>query len=204
MRFQQLNAKLKVRNAPIRTIVMMAWLGSVTLALTAGARAGPLSVDPFWVVDEFRLGVLAANLEGGGAGDSETAINGEVLFDRFDGQYTDPLHDMLFRPRFHVGASIGPDDGVSQAYFGLTWDYQLGERLFVESSFGGVVHNGPTDADDTDSYGCTIQFRESASIGVELTDQVRLMATVDHMSNAGLCDQNQGLTIAGVGLGYRW
>jgi len=27
---------------------------------------------------------------------------------------------------------------------------------------------------------------------------------VSHMSNGGLCDENQGLTSAGVQLGYRW
>ncbi|WP_081449527.1 acyloxyacyl hydrolase [Rhodomicrobium vannielii] len=30
------------------------------------------------------------------------------------------------------------------------------------------------------------------------------MATIDHMSNAGLCDTNRGLTNAGVRLGYKF
>jgi hypothetical protein len=41
-------------------------------------------------------------------------------------------------------------------------------------------------------------------IGVDVTESISIMATVDHMSNADLCDENQGLTNAGVRVGYRW
>lgn len=153
-------------------------------------------------IDEVRFGVLAANLEDGSDGGDYT-INGELLFPRFGGNYDDPIRNYFFRPRVHVGVSISPD-GVNQVYTGLTWDHHLTDRLFFETSFGAAAHDGETGV-DPDSYGCTVQFRESASIGVELTEHLRVMATVDHMSNAGLCDDgNQGLTNAGVRLGYRW
>ncbi len=30
------------------------------------------------------------------------------------------------------------------------------------------------------------------------------MATIDHMSNAGLCSENRGISNAGLRLGYKW
>jgi lipid A 3-O-deacylase len=86
----------------------------------------------------------------------------------------------------------------------LTRDFLLTESLFLEASFGGAVHDGETDDNNSDSYGCTLNFRESVSLGVALSENLSLMVTVDHMSNGGLCDQNQGLTNAGIRLGYKW
>jgi lipid A 3-O-deacylase len=49
-----------------------------------------------------------------------------------------------------------------------------------------------------------VNFRESASLGLALSPDWRLMGTVDHMSNAGLCGNNRGLTNAGVRLGIKF
>jgi lipid A 3-O-deacylase len=180
-------------------------IGALALLTPPPLHAEPdHRTGPLFAVDEVRLGVLAANLDEGDSEDAETLINGEILFGRFSGPHGDPLHDFFLSPRPHIGFSVTPDDGTNQVYAGLTWDFRLSDRLFVEASFGGTLHDGPTASSDPDSYGCSLLFRESASIGYELTERLRLMLTVDHMSNAGLCDQNQGLTNAGVRLGYRW
>lgn len=179
------------------------------LALSAASAVPALAepfeyTPPFPAMDEFRVGVFAANLEGGGSEEGDYVINGELLFGRLEGSYGDPILDHYLRPRPHIGVSLATDEGTNQAYAGLTWDIKLTDRIFVETSFGGVLHDGPTDSDDPDSYGCSLLFRESASLGFALSPRARLLLTVDHISNAGLCDQNQGLTNAGVRLGYRW
>ena len=46
------------------------------------------------------------------------------------------------------------------------------------------------------------EFPQVGSIGVGLTERLWLYATVAHMSNAGLCDRNSGLTSGGLRLGY--
>lgn len=171
------------------------------------AAADPFAhPTPYFGLDEVRFGVLAANLEEGGSEEAETLINGEFLFNIGLSQhvYDDPIRNFFLRPRAHVGVSVTPDEGTNQVYAGLTWETHLTNRIFAELSFGGTLHDGPTAANDPNSYGCSLLFRESVSIGYEVTEHIRVMATVDHMSNAGLCDQNQGLTNAGVRLGYRW
>jgi lipid A 3-O-deacylase len=52
------------------------------------------------------------------------------------------------------------------------------------------------------ALGCSPLFRESGSIGVRLSANWSLLATVEHLSNAGLCDQNRGLTNIGARVGY--
>jgi hypothetical protein len=153
------------------------------------------------LIDEFRIGVLAQDLEDNDAEDG-IAINAELLFPHLGPRTGDPL-DFFLSPRPHIGAQINTEGDTSLGYFGLTWDIALSDLFFIEASFGGAVHDGPTD-DSGDSFGCSVNFRESASIGVALTNNWRLLATVSHMSNAGLCDENSGLTSGGVQLGYRW
>lgn len=108
-------------------------------------------------------------------------------------------------PRFHVGASINTQGRTSNAYAGLTWSYDVTRALFVEASFGGAVNNGETGLIipvDRNAVGCHASFRESASLGYHLTEQVSVLGTVEHFSNAGLCDRNRGVTNVGVRLGY--
>jgi hypothetical protein len=79
------------------------------------------------------------------------------------------------------------------------------ERVFVEASFGGAIHNGETGriiSSDRSALGCSPLFRESASVGFRLSQNWNVMATVEHLSNGGLCHQNRGLTNIGARFGY--
>jgi hypothetical protein len=157
---------------------------------------------PFWTVDEVRVGgfkqaIDDAPHEGG------PALNLEVLGGRFAGGYENSILNFFLTPRPHVGTTIafGKTD---EFYWGVTWDAKLIGRTFFEASFGGAVHDGPLDAWREASYGCQVNFRESASLGFALSEDWRLLATVDHMSNGGTCHPNRGLTNAGIRLGYKF
>ncbi len=160
------------------------------------------SSRPFWMLDEVRAGVFKQAIddaphEGG------PALNLEVLGGHFAGGYEDGILNFLLTPRPELGTTIafGKTD---EFYWGLAWDAKLFERTFFETSFGGAAHDGPLDSLGEASYGCRVNFRESASLGYALAPEWRLMGTIDHMSNGGACAPNRGLTNAGVRLGYRW
>ncbi len=190
-----------------RAGAVVVFLCALTSVVGHSASAGGLQPDPtkksFPYLDEIRFGVLIQDIEESNA-NSGGDFNLEVLFGRISQPRGDYLLDLFLTPRLHLGANIDFDGETNQAYFGFTWDIRLNDWLFFETSFGGAVHDGDTGKNDEVSFGCSINFRESAAIGVELSERLRVQVGVDHMSNAGLCDRNDGLTNGGIRFGYRW
>lgn len=175
------------------------WLGSGPAVL---AQAPPFDGPPSPLVNEVRLGLLAHSIEPSNAEDG-VDLNLEVLFRRPAIAYGDVLLDWALRPRLHLGASLNMAGDTSQVYAGFSWDVRLTQRMSLELSFGGALHDGPTDGGHADSYGCPLNFRESLSLGYALGERWTVYGTVSHMSNANLCDRNSGLSDAGVRLGYK-
>jgi lipid A 3-O-deacylase len=152
------------------------------------------------IFNEIRIGVLGHNIEPGGT-EKGTDLNFELLFSRPAIAYDGRFANIALRPRLHIGASINVDGYTSQGYAGFTWDVPLHERLSLELTLGGSLHDGPSNVPGS-AFGCPLNFRESASLGFAVMERWRLYGTVAHMSNAGLCVRNSGLTSAGVRLGY--
>ena len=131
-------------------------------------------------------------------------INVELLFDAPGLTEWVTLGDL--RP--HIGATLNMGGLEHMVYAGVSWTVPVFDSpVFVEASFGGAVHNGNTTggvAMPARSLGCSVLFRESASVGVQLTPNASIMATVEHASNANLCLDNRGLTNMGIRLGWRF
>lgn len=180
-------------------------LVTVSVVLMAPLKAfagGTYEASHAHWLDEFRVGGLAHDLEDT-EGEDGVDINLEALFAPVGTVTGNRILDIFLNPRPHIGAFINTAGDTSGVYFGLTWDVMLTDFLFIETTFGGAFHDGPTD-DSHSSFGCTANFRESASLGLVFSEHWRLLATVSHMSNGGFCDENEGLTSAGARLGYRW
>ena len=131
-------------------------------------------------------------------------INVELLFDTPSVTEWVTLGEL--RP--HVGAVLNTSGLESMVYAGVSWTVPLFDSpVFVEAAFGGAVHTGdnigPTPM-PARSLGCSVLFHEAASIGVQLTENASIMATIEHASNANLCVDNRGLTNMGVRLGWRF
>ncbi len=110
-------------------------------------------------------------------------------------------------PRLHLGGALNTDGKTSHLRAGLSWTFELTEKLFVEASLGGALHNGRTSRAvpaNRNSLGCSAHFREAAGIGYRIDPRWSVIASVEHLSNAGLCRKNRGLTNLGVSLGYRF
>lgn len=158
---------------------------------------------PYPFVSEVRLGAFAHDPWSPEKGSVD--INGEILFGKAF-RFQDPFWN-VFVPRVHVGGTGNFDGKTSHAYAGLTWTFDITSAIFIEGSFGGTVHNGKHGSDtvfypDRNKMGCSWSFRESGSIGYRFTPNWSVMATVEHISNAGLCNQNRGLTNVGARIGY--
>ncbi len=176
----------------------------LAVAMPVEASSALHAEDNRWGIDEFRFGVLKHQIEN--SPDEEGIdINAEVLFNRLTLYTTgNKFIDYWLTPRPDIGVTINTSGDTSQLYAGFTWDLKLTDRIFFETSFGGAVHNGALDDDHTTQYGCRVNFRESAGLGFNLSEHWDMLIEVDHMSNAGLCSENRGLTNAGIKFGYKW
>jgi hypothetical protein len=165
---------------------------------------GPPTAPParsFSFLSEVRLGTFVHDAASPEKGSADLA--GEILFAK---PFTAPnsAWDFLL-PRPSFGATINFAGKTSQAFLGATWTYDVTNAIFVEAEFGGSVNNGKTGdvvPPGRNAMGCNVSFREAASLGYRFTANWNITATVEHMSNAGLCSQNRGLTNYGARLGY--
>ena len=154
------------------------------------------------IFDEVRAGVLGF-WQNNAESEEGVYITSQVLFDPFVPPLDYRILSFLLRPRPHIGGNVSPA-GTDQVFAGLTWHLPVWRSLFAEASFGGTVHNGPIK-DAEVALGCHALFRESVAVGVNVGDHWRVIAGIDHSSHAELCSgENDGLTHAGVSVGYRF
>jgi lipid A 3-O-deacylase len=155
-------------------------------------------------LSEFRFGLSAQDPWGTGGRDGSANLTGEILFAK---PFTaSDLFTSYFIPRPHMGGSLNFDGRTSFAYAGLSWTIDVTPNVFVEGSFGGAIHNGKESShplSDRQALSCSPLFRESGSVGVRLSANWSVMATIEHLSDGGTCsDENRGLTNVGARVGY--
>ncbi|WP_052951647.1 acyloxyacyl hydrolase [Devosia soli] len=182
----------------------------IAFAIGAMLLAGQAATAQDFRASEVRGGIFAhsADEPGNFFGVFNTErlqdVNVELLFD------TPGLTDWvtLGELRPHVGATLNAGGLESMVYAGVSWTVPVFDTpVFVEGTFGGAVHNGNTNGTaiaPARDLGCSVLFRESASIGVQMTENASIMATIEHASNANLCNGNRGLTNMGIRLGWKF
>jgi hypothetical protein len=151
---------------------------------------------------ELRLGAFAHDLQSPEHGWAD--LNAEILFGAPTPSPLNSLWNILvLRPQ--VGGTVNFAGKTSAIYAGLNGVLSLDRGLFVEASIGGAANDGKTGLvvpAGNNAMGCHLSFHENASIGYRLSESWSLMGTIEHFSNAGLCDRNRGLTNYGVRAGY--
>jgi lipid A 3-O-deacylase len=159
-------------------------------------------------ITEVRLGVLAHDLSVGGSRKEGGAnINGTIFFNRLPKIESVPgWLAFILAPRPIIGGSVNTSGDTSYGHFGVNWGGDVTERLFVDFSFGGAIHSGNKNVNDParKHLGCRVVFREALSVGVHITEQINVSGIIEHISNAGICSRNDGITSAGARLGYRF
>lgn len=170
-------------------LMAMVLLASLALAENGG------------ILSEARIGVLLHDAAVFGSSKEDGIdINAEILLD------SPSWLSWAFFPRPHIGASLHSKGDTNQFYAGVTWDVDIGWDMFAEASFGGSVHDGEkrTLNPDRKELGRRALFCGAVSLGRYMTEHVTVSLMIDHASNATLCDANEGLSNAGVRLGYKF
>lgn len=158
-----------------------------------------------WSVKEIRLGATAS-IQAKSTFESGFYPTVVLYFDPLDSANAATWREKLLRPQLHAGLSVSSAGNASQVYAGFNWKVDITDRVFLDLGFGGTVHNGDLDDDGTDGpkLGCSLLFHEYAAAGFRVTDKVDILATIDHSSNADLCDVNDGISHAGLMLAYKF
>lgn len=153
---------------------------------------------------EFRSGILAHDIGlFSGSKEDEIDIHAQLMAP------SPGFLSIIGSPRPLVGLNLA-SDGISQVFAGLGWDIYFADRWFLATEFGGAIHNGdelgdPINEDPDERYlGCRALFRLGVGLGYEINDRVNLQLYADHISNANICERNEGLENAGVRMGYRF
>lgn len=155
-------------------------------------------------LDEVRIGV-SGSIQSSNTFESGAFPSATLFFDPFDRANAQTWTEIFLRPRIHAGAIISTDGNADQVFAGFTWTVDVTDKIFVDASFGGAWNN----ANDTNfgrgpHVGCNVLFHEALGLGYKITDNWRVLATVEHSSNADLCDANDGLSYAGIAVGYKF
>lgn len=166
---------------------------AVTLLAASTALADGL-------VSEIRLGALGHDQGFTSHKEDGIDVNAEILF-ADTGWFGD---DWTLRP--NIGGNFNTDGSTNQGYAGMVVGHRLFGPFFFDVGAGGALHDGKLDTTDPErhSLGCHLLFHLQGDVGVEIGDTWSLMAHIDHISNADLCDRNEGLTDIGVRLGARF
>lgn len=183
------------------SIGLLSSAGAADLVTLNPLYAPPVQATSF--VSELRIGGSAQDPWSAEKGSGN--VNGEVLFGR-----PLTLADRFwntFVPRPTAGFSLNTTGRTSYAYAGVTWTFDVTDRIFADGFFGGAVHNGATGPKGFipprfNALGCSPLFREAGALGYRLTSNLSVIGTIEHMSNAGLCVENRGLTNVGLKIGY--
>jgi lipid A 3-O-deacylase len=115
-------------------------------------------------------------------------------------------------PRPDIGVTLA-SEGTSLAYAGLTWEHDFRSRWFLTGSLGLAVHDGdPLREEDQTleeietkkALGCRATAHVTAGAGYRFSPRWNVALHYEHLSNATLCDSNEGLENIGVRVGRRF
>ena len=149
----------------------------------------------------------------GGFGHHDSGVFGRneedgqvVMIEARFAPFTGGLWDKIWQPRPHLGVNINTEGDTSSLYIGLTWDWDIWRSAFVSFDLGGAVHDGEltTSRLDRKELGSRILFREALELGYVFGNRHALSLRLDHISNANLADQNEGLETIAFVYGYRF
>jgi hypothetical protein len=180
------------------------------LAGATGTRAADADAQQtatgFSLVQELRFGAFAhdpqSNNENAPIDASFQVLSSPISFGASDNAWL----AALINPRLDFGAMINTRGRDSYGFGGFDWRFPLVDRFFLESEFGGAVNDAPTHKEpDRIDVGCPVTFHEAIGLGYQLTPNIDVVASAEHISHANLCgSHNPGITDFGLRIGYKF
>ena len=151
-------------------------------------------------IHEIKLGVLAHDVDGLWSNfnrENGVDINCAVHF-------SPGLNIFGGKLRPAVGASVNTHGYTSKVYLDGIWQIDVTQHFFLGLGIGLAVHDGEKrlEKNDYKALGSGSLFHVPVEVGVRFNDSVSLSVYFDHVSNANMSRENEGLDTVGLRLGY--
>lgn len=154
------------------------------------------------ILHEIKMGLLAHdvdNLWSSSKREKGEDVNIEAVFSSFARLLGGDIHPV-------IGASINTQGYTSKIYADTIWRYYLTDNFYGAFGLGITLHDGEKHlvAKDRKALGSQVLFHIPIEIGYTFYSQYTLSVYFDHISSAGITDENEGLDTLGVRLGYKF
>ena len=143
------------------------------------------------------------------------------------GARTTALDELKFirRPRVHLLAAVNTAGGTNYLATGLSWRFDLGERVYIQPGFGVGVHDGKVGLPSPNAPGISeverqrrlrdeltkldlgsrVLFQQEVSVGWKASRRLSVELSWIHLSHGQIAGgQNPGLTDVGLRFLYRY
>jgi lipid A 3-O-deacylase len=114
--------------------------------------------------------------------------------------------DVVANPRPFLGLNFNTAGDTSSLNGGLNWDWDVWNQTFFSFAWGGALHNGKlsTNNPGRKELGSRVLFYLAAELGYRFDRRQSVVIRLDHMSNAGLTNDNEGLDTVGLVYSYHF
>jgi lipid A 3-O-deacylase len=174
-------------------------LAATVIMSLSSAVGGSASAGGF--IAEIRGGLLAHNashLLGYPSGEDGLDGNLEVLFTP-----ARPLLGGAIRPA--LGGTVSFAGNTSLAYADLRYERETPTGMFFGLGIGAAVHDGSLhERGDRKALGSRVLFHVPLELGWRFDRHNSVSLYFEHVSNAGLADENEGMDNLGLRYGYRF
>jgi hypothetical protein len=128
-----------------------------------------------------------------------TDFNAELIF----APSVEFLHGTL-RPA--AGGTVNTSGYTSKIYACGRWEREFRNGAFAALGLGVAWHDGETEAvaPDRKALGSPVLFHIPVELGYVFNHRHSVSIYFDHMSNAGLAEENEGMDTLGVRYGVRF
>jgi lipid A 3-O-deacylase len=172
---------------------------TVIMSLLSLGPGGSASAGGF--IGEVRGGVLAHNgTDWNEDPRGENGLDGnlEILF-----APAWPFLGGAIRPA--LGGTVSVGGRTNLVYADLRYEHETPDGLFFGFGLGAAVHDGPLDdRHDRKALGSRLLFHVPLELGWRWDRHQSVSLYFEHVSNAGLADENEGMDNLGLRYGYRF
>ncbi|MCB1984231.1 MAG: acyloxyacyl hydrolase [Burkholderiales bacterium] len=172
----------------------------VTLSTSMVEGKDGESVADLGLLYQMKFGVLAHDVDdlwSGFSREDGVDLNIEAVFS--------PAISILggtIRPA--LGGSINTEGDTSKGYLDLLWQYNFTTGFFLVTGVGAAIHDGRRHATTPakKALGSRVLFHIPLEVGYFISPRTTFSIYFDHMSNAYIADENEGMDTLGARFGY--